>query len=101
MLYQSMRGLKLQNEYVRARLGSAWPHMKISIAAYPFSGQVWMDMCDSARTATPVMPPDDGNSCRNILSEWRRSLGRRFRHTGQHLRAESVQVVSRARSSAG
>jgi hypothetical protein len=34
--------------------------MKMSIAAYPFSGQVWMDMCDSASSATPEVAPRSG-----------------------------------------
>ena len=37
--------------------GSTWvPHVKMSIAAYPSSGHVWIEMWLSASTATPVAP---------------------------------------------
>ena len=32
------------------------PHENISAAAYPDSGQVWMERCDSVRSATAVTP---------------------------------------------
>src|SRR3546814_21042751 len=49
-------GLKRARRTSTARCGSAAPHMKMSSAAYPDSGQEWIEMSDSASTATPEIP---------------------------------------------
>src|SRR4029078_9662549 len=63
-LTTTLRGEKASFKTSMAALGLVWPHMKISSAAYPYSGQLWIEICDSARTATPDTPPFGVKWCR-------------------------------------
>src|SRR4029077_17801295 len=56
-LTTTLRGEKASFRISIAARGLVSPHMNTSSAAYPYSGQLWMEMCDSARTATPETPP--------------------------------------------
>src|SRR4029079_17704113 len=56
-LTTTLRGSNASFRTSMAALGLVWPHMNTSSAAQHYSGQLWIEMCDSARTATPETPP--------------------------------------------